>query len=97
MKITTDEVLNVAKLARLNFTAEEVQGFTENMEQILTYVEKLDELDVTGVEPTAHVHDIFNAFREDVVRPGLSNDQALANAPSQEGGCFKVAKIIEEV
>jgi aspartyl-tRNA(Asn)/glutamyl-tRNA(Gln) amidotransferase subunit C len=96
MKITTAEVMNVAKLARLNFTEDEVQGFTENMAQILTYVEKLNELDVTGVEPTAHVHDIVNAFRKDEVRPGLSNEQALANAPSEEDGCFKVAKIIEE-
>ena len=96
LSIGNQPIKRVASLARLTFTDDEVQGFTGNMEQILTYVEKLDELDVEGVEPTAHVHDIVNAFREDAVRPGLPNEKALANAPSDEDGCFKVAKIIEE-
>jgi aspartyl-tRNA(Asn)/glutamyl-tRNA(Gln) amidotransferase subunit C len=95
MKITREEVLHVAGLARLRFTPEEADQFTEDLGGILTYVEKLGELDLEGVEPTAHVHDIVNAFREDENRSSLSNEKALANAPRAEGGCFRVAKVIE--
>ena len=96
MKITTEEVESVAMLARLKFTSEEVERFTTDMGQMLEYVDKLSELNTEGVEPTAHVHDIVNAFRADEVRQGLSNEKALANAPDSEDGSFKVAKIIEE-
>ena len=96
MKITRQEVLHVAGLARLRLAPEEADRLTEDLGGILTYVEKLGELDLEGVEPTAHVHDIVNAFRADENRPSLSNEQALANAPLPEGGCFRVAKVIEE-
>ncbi len=95
MKITTDQVLHVARLARLEFTAEEAEKFSGQMGAILDYVEKLNELDLEGVAPMAHVHDVVNAFREDEVRPSFANERALKNAPDSEDGCFKVAKIIE--
>lgn len=96
MKITRDEVLHVASLARLRFEEEEAEALTVQMSAILDYVEKLGGLDLAGVEPMAHVHDIVNAFREDEVRPSFSNAEALANAPAPDGGCFRVAKVIEE-
>ena len=95
MKITSEQVLHVANLARLRFAPEEVEGLAAQLSSILSYVEKLGELDLEGVEPTAHVHEIFNAFREDEPRPGLTNEEALANAPDSEAGCFRVPKVIE--
>ena len=95
MKLSRDEVLHVANLARLTFTEEELDRFASQLSEILDYVEQLGELDLEGVEPMAHVHDIVNAFREDAVRPSLPRQAVLANAPEAEGGCFKVPKVIE--
>ncbi len=95
MSITREEVLHVAELARLDFSEEEAGRFTGQMAAILEYVEKLSEPELDGVEPTAHVHDIVNAFRADEVKPSLPNEKALAAAPSSEDGCFRVPKVIE--
>jgi aspartyl-tRNA(Asn)/glutamyl-tRNA(Gln) amidotransferase subunit C len=95
MKITRDEVLHVAGLARLRFTPEEADTFSTQLGAILEYVEQLNELDLTGVEPMAHVHDIVNAMRPDEVRPSMPNEKALAAAPWPEDGCFRVPKVIE--
>ncbi len=95
MRITREEVLHVAELARLEFGPAEIDAFTEQLSAILEYVDKLAELDLEGVEPMAHVHDAVNAFREDRVRPSLGQEAVLANAPEAEDGCFKVAKVIE--
>ncbi len=95
MKITREEVLHVAKLARLEFTDAEVDPFTSQLSAILEYVEQLGELDLEGVEPTAHVHEIVNAFRADQVRPSLGTEAVLSNAPQAEDGCFKVEKVID--
>ena len=96
MKITREQVQHVAGLARLRFTDEKAETFSGQLGAILEYVEKLGELDLAGVEPTAHVHDIVNAFRDDEVRPSFTNEQALSNAPAPSEGCFKVAKVIDE-
>lgn len=95
MKITSDEVLHVANLARLQFAPDEVDGLAAQLSGILDYVEKLGELDLADVEPMAHVHEIFNAFRADEPRSGLSNEAAVSNAPDSETGCFRVPKVIE--
>ncbi len=95
MKITREEVAHVATLARLDFDDQELDRFTTQLSAILEYVEQLGELDLEGVAPMAHVHEIVNAFRDDAVRPSLGQDAVLANAPDREGGCFKVAKVIE--
>ena len=95
MRITREEVLHVAELARLEFEPAEIDAFTEQLSAILEYVDKLAELDLEGVEPMAHVHEAVNAFREDRVRPSLGQEAVLANAPEAEDGCFKVAKVIE--
>lgn len=95
MKISKEQVEHVAKLARLNLTEEEKERLTGEMENIIAFADKLNELDTTGVEPTAHVIPIQNVFRDDVVEPSYDREKILANAPSQEGGCFKVPKIVE--
>ena len=94
MKITAEEVIHVAKLARLNLAPDEVAPTTEQLGRILAYVEKLDELDTSGVVPTTHALAVTNAFRQDVVRPSLSPQEALANGPLVNGEAFVVPKVI---
>ncbi len=95
MKISIQEVEHVAKLARLELSEQESGRLTDQLSNILTYVEKLNELDTKGVEPTAHVLDIRNVMREDVPAPSLTQERALANAPEKAAGHYKVPKIIE--
>ena len=89
------DVKYVAHLARLELTPEEEQKIGEQLGKVLEYVEKLREVDVSGVEPTAHAFPLVNVTRPDETRPCLSNEQALANAPSKANGLFMVPKIIE--
>jgi aspartyl-tRNA(Asn)/glutamyl-tRNA(Gln) amidotransferase subunit C len=94
MALTRDEVLHVADLARLSLGPEEIELFTRQLNDILAYVSKLQELDTAGVEPLAHVTPVFNVFREDAVIKGLDRDTALENAPAREEGAFVVPRII---
>jgi aspartyl-tRNA(Asn)/glutamyl-tRNA(Gln) amidotransferase subunit C len=89
------DVKYVANLARLALTPEEEQKLGEQLSNILGYVEKLKELDVTGVEPTSHSFPLVNVFRNDEVRPSISHEDALKNAPSKSNGLFVVPKIVE--
>ncbi len=95
MEITREQVEYVAKLARLAVSEEEKVLFRRQLSSILTYVETLNRVDTTQVAPTAHVVPMQNVLREDVVKPSLSRDDVLANAPDSESGCFRVPKIIE--
>jgi aspartyl-tRNA(Asn)/glutamyl-tRNA(Gln) amidotransferase subunit C len=95
MKITGAEVKHVARLARLKLSEEEVETFTGQMGAILAYIEKLNELDTDGIVPTAHAVPMENAFREDMERPSIGVEQALANAPERVDGFFRVPKVIE--
>ena len=95
MKISKREVEHVAKLARLELSGQEKEKLTDQLSNILTYVEKLNELDTSGVEPTSHVLDINNVMRDDVVVEGLTQELALANAPEKAAGHYKVPNIIE--
>jgi aspartyl-tRNA(Asn)/glutamyl-tRNA(Gln) amidotransferase subunit C len=95
MKISKQEVEHVAKLARLELTDQEKEKLTDQLSNILTYVEKLNELDTKGVEPTAHVLDINNVMRNDEPGVSLTQERALANAPEKAAGHYKVPKIIE--
>ena len=90
MAITKDEVLHVARLARLELTDDEVERFREQLNAILEAVGKVAELDLADVEPTAHPLDLVNTWREDEPRPSLSVDEALSNAPDREGDFFRV-------
>jgi aspartyl-tRNA(Asn)/glutamyl-tRNA(Gln) amidotransferase subunit C len=94
MKITRKEVEYVAHLARLNLGQQELEKMTEQLDKILSYVEKLDELDTENILPTTHAFSISNAFRDDDVRDSLSQEEALANCPKQNGECFIVPRII---
>ena len=95
IKISKDEVAYVAHLARLEFAEEEMQKFTSQLNDILLYMDKLGEVDTTGVEPVTHAIAQKNAFREDAVAASLSQEASLANAPETRGGCFQVPKVIE--
>jgi aspartyl-tRNA(Asn)/glutamyl-tRNA(Gln) amidotransferase subunit C len=85
----------VAHLARLSLLAEEEQKIGAQLGHILGYTEKLKEVDVSGVEPTAHAFPLVNITRPDEVRPSLSNEDALRNAPSTANGLLIVPKIVE--
>ena len=89
------DVKYVAHLARLSLSPEEEQTISEQLGGILGYIEKLKEVDVTGVEPTAHAFPLVNVVRPDEVRPSLSQEDALRNAPAQANGLFIVPKIVE--
>jgi aspartyl-tRNA(Asn)/glutamyl-tRNA(Gln) amidotransferase subunit C len=89
------DVKYVAHLARLELTPEEERKFGEQLGHVLGYVEKLKELDVTGIEPTAHAMPRVNVTRRDATRPSIPQEDALGNAPAQAGGLFIVPKIIE--
>ena len=89
------DVKYVAHLARLHLTPAEEAKFGEQLGHILGYINKLNELDVSQIEPTAHAVPLVNVFRADEVRPSLSNEEALRNAPAQANGLFMVPKIIE--
>ena len=95
MKITTKDVEHVARLARLELNAAEKELMRAQLDSILSYIDKLNELDTSAVEPTSHVLSMVNVFREDEVRPSLSQEEALANAPDRHDLFFRVPKILE--
>ena len=89
------DVNYVAHLARLSLTPAEQEKLGAQLGHILRYIEKLKELDVSQVEPTAHAVPLVNVTRPDVIRPSLSNEEALRNAPAKANGLFLVPKIVE--
>ncbi len=95
-KIDKAEVRKVAKLARLELSEAEVEEFASQLSAILDYVEKMNELDTTSVEPLAHCLPISNVFREDTARESLGTERTLANAPQRDGEFFKVPKILDD-
>jgi len=96
MKITRADVENIAALAKLQFDVEELDKLTGELQTIVTYFEKLNELDTTNIEPIAHIHDIVNVLRADEVKPWLEQDEALKNAPESSNGYFCVPKVIAQ-
>ena len=95
MPSTDIDVKYVAHLARLGLTPEEERKFGAQLGQVLGYIEKLREVDVSAVEPTAHAVPMVNVTRIDETRSSLSNEEALRNAPAKSGGLFIVPKIVE--
>lgn len=95
MPLTRAEVSKIALLARLELGPEEEAVFTDQLDHILDYFRKLDSLDTSAVDPTAHVVDIDDTYRDDVVSNSPAVDDLLANAPSADGSLFRVPKIIE--
>ncbi|MCY2963606.1 MAG: Asp-tRNA(Asn)/Glu-tRNA(Gln) amidotransferase subunit GatC [Planctomycetota bacterium] len=94
-QLDRETVLKVARLGRLKLADHEVDDYLNKLGQILTYVEQLNEVDTTDVEPMAHAVELQNVFREDVVRPSLPRDLALSNAPKTDGQFFLVPQIID--
>jgi aspartyl-tRNA(Asn)/glutamyl-tRNA(Gln) amidotransferase subunit C len=95
-KITRAEVEHVARLARLDLTEDEKERMTAQLDAILGYIDTLNALDTSGVEPTTTVIPMMSVMREDVVRPSLDREEALANAPDREDVFFRVPRIIED-
>jgi aspartyl-tRNA(Asn)/glutamyl-tRNA(Gln) amidotransferase subunit C len=94
--LSREEVVYVAKLARLDLTEEETTLFASQLSSVIDHVAALGRLDTTGVRPTSHPLDLVNVLRDDVVVPSLSRDVVLANAPATEDGKFKVPSILGE-
>jgi len=96
-KIDEALVRKVAKLARLELSEDEIEEFTVQLSAILDYMEKMNELDTSNVEPLAHCLPISNRFRDDNVKASLGTEKTLANAPQRDGEFFKVPKILDEI
>ena len=95
MKLSTKEVEYVARLARLEVTDKETEKFTAQLNDILGYIDKLNEIDTTGVEPMTHAIAVTNAFREDKIVESIGTEKSLANAPDGRGEFFRVPKVID--
>lgn len=95
MKITPKDVAHVALLSRLEIPENQVEKFTQELNSILEHAEELNKINTDNVQPTAHVLPLKNVMREDIVKPSLSRDLALSNAPEEQDGFFKVPKIVE--
>lgn len=95
MKITIKEVEYVAKLARLKLSDEEKTLFTQQLDSILLYIDKLNELDTTNVLPTSHILPLENVMREDQMRPSYPPEEVLSIAPESENSFFAVPRVIE--
>jgi len=95
MSVTRDDVRHVAQLARLDFSEEEESRMADELSEILGYVEKLDELDTSGVPPMSHVLDVTNVFRSDEVEERIDRGQALEPAPEADTEHFLVPQVVE--
>ncbi len=95
MKVSKEDMENVAVLSRLSIPPEEAEAYTAQLSAFLEYVENLKGVDTENVTPTTYALPIQNVFREDEVRPSLDRAAALSNAPLQEDGYFKVPKVLE--
>ncbi|NIR51829.1 Asp-tRNA(Asn)/Glu-tRNA(Gln) amidotransferase subunit GatC [candidate division KSB1 bacterium] len=95
MPISVEEVEKIAVLAKLGFTAQEKQSIAKQLDQIVTYIEKLNELDTEHVPPTLHVLELKNVFREDEVDEWLAQEEVVQNAPAHKKGFFGVPKVIK--
>lgn len=95
MAISKQDVEHVANLARLKLTEEEAEMYTKQLDDILEFAQKLNELDTADVAPTSHAFDVKNVMREDEVRPSVEREEALRNAPDHEDGQFRVPPVME--
>ena len=96
MEVTSEMIDRIAHLARLKFSDEEKTALRTDLERMIEFVEKLKEVNTTGVEPLLHITDAVNVLREDEVRQTISKEDALLNAPVTDGNFFKVPKVIKK-
>ena len=96
MTISREEVEKVSLLGRLLLSDDELDRMTVQMGQVLEYMDLLSEVDTRGVEPMAHAVEVVDVFRDDVARPSLDRDNALANAPNRDDECYRVPAVLGE-
>lgn len=96
MKITENDIQTVASLSRLKICPDESAKILSQLNDILNYIENLNSIDTTNIEPTTYALPMQNVFREDKVKPSLKRELALSNAPLKEDGYFKVPRVLEE-
>ncbi len=96
MEVSTQMVEKLAHLARLYFTKEEINSYTADLQNMVSFVDKLNEVDTTGIEPLLHMGDAENALREDVTTNSISREEALLNAPLKDNQFFKVPTVIKK-
>ncbi|HMN47640.1 MAG TPA: Asp-tRNA(Asn)/Glu-tRNA(Gln) amidotransferase subunit GatC [Ignavibacteriaceae bacterium] len=94
MAVSKKDVEKIAELARLKFSEDELENFTPQMNEILNYMEKLNELDTENVNPLSHPVEQTNVFRDDKLKPSITTEEALRNAPAKDEHHFKVPKVI---
>jgi aspartyl-tRNA(Asn)/glutamyl-tRNA(Gln) amidotransferase subunit C len=97
MEVNDALIDNLSNLARLEFNAEEKEEIRKDLRRMIDFVEKLGELDTTGVEPLLHMSPETNVLREDIVQGSVTREQALTNAPATDGTYFKVPKVIRKI
>lgn len=95
VELKVEEVHHVARLARLELTADEERAYAGQLSSVLTYVHQLAALDTTDVPPTAHARPVCNVLREDETRPGCGAEAALSRAPARQGDFFRVPKVLD--
>lgn len=95
MSVSKEDVIHIAKLARLEISDEELEKYTTDLDNIVDYANTLSSIDVSNVKPTNHILDIKNVFRADEVKPSYTREEILKNAPTKAGGCVSVPKVIE--
>jgi aspartyl-tRNA(Asn)/glutamyl-tRNA(Gln) amidotransferase subunit C len=96
MKLSREEVLHIARLARLGLTEAEITRFGEQLSNLLEHFQVLQQVDTEGVPPTAQSVEMKSVMRDDVIAPSLSPEEVLANAPRREDDCFRVKAVLEE-
>lgn len=96
MEVTDELIDKLANLARLQFSSEEKEGLKKDLGQMISFIDKLNELDTEGVEPLLHMSPRVNVLREDEVEGSVSREEALLNAPEQNGEFFLVPKVIKK-
>ena len=95
MSNSSIDVKYVANLARLDLNEEEIQDFTKQLNDIISFVKQLERVDTTNIEPTSHANAVVDVIREDKLRNGMGSDAALKNAPDQNNQQFKVTRVVE--
>ena len=95
MKLSKEQVLHIARLAKLGLTQDEVEKMSEQLSNILDNFEILNKVDTNGVPPTAQPNALTNVLKDDVVKPSMSQDEVLANAPQRDGDYFRVKVVLE--
>ena len=96
MSVTIKDVEHIAKLAKLKFTDEEMQKLQGELNTVLAYIDKLNEINLDDVEPLENINETENVFREDEAKPGVTKEEALKNAPDKTKDFFKVPKVLDK-